>query len=165
LRRRIGIVFQDFRLLPQLTLYDNVALPLRLAGRSEEEISRDTTQLLGRMGLNVLAQARPPSLSGGQQQLAAIARAVIARPRLLIADEPTASVDEPLALRLVRLFQELNRLGTTVLIATHNERLAKRFRQPRLRLQGGLLTRETPDRSDAVDEAAGIRTGEAAEVA
>jgi cell division transport system ATP-binding protein len=165
LRRRIGIVFQDFRLLPQLTLYDNVALPLRLAGRSEEEISRDTTQLLGRMGLNVLAQARPPSLSGGQQQLAAIARAVIARPRLLIADEPTASVDEPLALRLVRLFQELNRLGTTVLIATHNERLAKRFRQPRLRLQGGLLTRETPDRSDAVDEAAGIRTGEAVEVA
>jgi cell division transport system ATP-binding protein len=166
LRRRIGIVFQDFRLLPELTLYDNVALPLRLAGRSEEEIGRDTTQLLGRMGLNVLAQARPPSLSGGQQQLAAIARAVIARPRLLIADEPTASVDEPLALRLIRLFQELNRLGTTVLIATHNERLAERFRHSRLRLQDGRLTRGDCRRSDGVAEPADVgRQGAAVEVA
>jgi cell division transport system ATP-binding protein len=166
LRRRIGIVFQDFRLLPELTLYDNVALPLRLAGRSEEEIGRDTTQLLGRMGLNVLAQVRPPSLSGGQQQLAAIARAVIARPRLLIADEPTASVDEPLALRLIRLFQELNRLGTTVLIATHNERLAERFRHPRLRLQDGRLTRGNCWRSDGVAEPADVgRRGAAVEVA
>ena len=142
LRRRVGVVFQDFRLLPQLTLLDNVALPLRLAGRDEEEINRDTTQMLGRMGLNVLAQARPPSLSGGQQQLVAIARAVITRPRLLIADEPTASVDESLALRLIRLFQELNRLGTTVLIATHDEQLAKRFRHPCLRLHDGRLTRD-----------------------
>ena len=166
LRRRIGIVFQDFRLLPELTLYDNVALPLRLAGRSEEEIGRVTTQLLGRMGLNVLAQARPPSLSGGQQQLAAIARAVITRPRLLIADEPTASVDEPLALRLIRLFQELNRLGTTVLIATHNEQLAERFRQPRLRLQDGRLTRGGCQRSDGVAEPADVgRRRAAAEMA
>lgn len=142
LRRRVGVVFQDFRLLPHLTLYDNVALPLRLAGRDEQEISRDTTQMLGRMGLNVLARARPPSLSGGQQQLVAIARAVIARPRLLIADEPTASVDDSLALRLIRLFQELNKLGTTVLIATHNEQLARRFRHPRLRLHDGRLSRE-----------------------
>jgi cell division transport system ATP-binding protein len=142
LRRRVGIVFQDFRLLPQLTLHDNVALPLRLAGRDEEEISRDTTQMLGRMGLNVLAGARPPSLSGGQQQLVAIARAVITRPRLLIADEPTASVDESLAVRLIRLFQELNRLGTTVLIATHNEQLAQQFGHVRLRLHDGRLMRE-----------------------
>jgi cell division transport system ATP-binding protein len=104
------------------------------------------------MGLNVLARTRPPSLSGGQQQLAAIARAVIARPRLLIADEPTASVDEPLALRLIRLFQELHRLGTTVLIATHNEQLAERFRQPRLRLQDGRLTRVGCEHSDGVAE-------------
>jgi cell division transport system ATP-binding protein len=166
LRRRIGIVFQDFRLLPELTLYDNVALPLRLAGCSEEEISRNTTQLLGRMGLNVLARSRPPSLSGGQQQLAAIARAVIARPRLLIADEPTASVDEALALRLIRLFQDLNRLGTTVLIATHNERLAERFRQPRLRLRDGRLTRDAGRRSNGTAEPADVgRRGTEVEVA
>lgn len=165
LRRRIGIVFQDFRLLSELTLYDNVALPLRLAGCGEEEISRHTTQLLGRMGLNVLARSRPPSLSGGQQQLAAIARAVITRPRLLIADEPTASVDEALALRLIRLFQELNRLGTTVLIATHNERLAERLRQPRLRLSDGRLTRDAGRLSEDFAGAANRRRGAEVEVA
>jgi cell division transport system ATP-binding protein len=142
LRRRIGIVFQDFRLLPQLSLRDNIALPLRVAGRSEEAVAGDVDRMLARIGLLPLARERPQALSGGQQQLAAIARAVISQPRLLIADEPTASVDEALALRLVRLFQELNRLSTTVIIATHNERLADRFDHPRLRLQNGLLTFE-----------------------
>lgn len=170
LRRRVGVVFQDFRLLPHLTLYDNIALPLRLAGRDEEEINRDTTQMLGRMGLNVLARARPPSLSGGQQQLVAIARAVIARPRLLIADEPTASVDDLLALRLIRLFQELNKLGTTVVIATHNEHLARRFQHPRLRLHDGRLTLEADNAPAQViqgerDRASAVRNGAATEVA
>ena len=142
LRRRIGIIFQDFGLLPQLTLFDNVALPLRIARRSEDEVRQDTMRLLAQVGLKHLVHVRPPSLSGGQQQLVAIARALIARPRLLIADEPTANVDEPLALRLVLLFEELNRMGTTVLIATHNQRLADRFAHPRLRLEGGRLTAE-----------------------
>ncbi|MBK8175864.1 MAG: ATP-binding cassette domain-containing protein [Rhodospirillales bacterium] len=139
LRRRIGIVFQDFRLLPQLTLLDNVALPMRIAGGDDATIRHDAIRLLERVGLKHLAHATPPALSGGQQQLAAIARAVIARPRLLIADEPTASVDGALAVRLILLFQEMNRLGTTVLIATHNERLADRFPHPRLRLEGGCI--------------------------
>lgn len=142
LRRRIGIVFQDFRLLPQLDVYDNIALPLRLAGGDEEAIRADVTPLLTRTGLRALAHAFPPALSGGQQQLVAIARALIVRPRLLIADEPTASVDEPLALRLIQLFQELNRVGATVLIATHNERLADRFDHARLRLEAGRVLHE-----------------------
>jgi len=144
LRRRIGIVFQDFRLLPQLSLYDNVAAPLRIAGVGEDRLRLTVLPLLARMGLEPLAQSRPAALSGGQQQLAAIARAVIVRPRLLIADEPTASVDAALSLRLIELFQELNRLGTTVLIATHNEPLAARFPHPRLRLDGGRLVAEAP---------------------
>jgi cell division transport system ATP-binding protein len=139
LRRKIGVVFQGFRLLPHLSVRDNVALPLTIAGMESERVRVDSERMLDRIGLKSLAEARPPALSGGQQQLVAIARALIVRPRLLIADEPTASVDERLALRLVSMFREMNKLGTTVLIATHNERLADYFPYPRLRLDSGSL--------------------------
>ena len=139
LRRRIGVVFQDFRLLGHLSAFDNVALPLRLAGRGEGQIRADVTEMLHWVGLAGRTDAHPAELSGGEQQRVAIARAVIARPALLLADEPTGNLDEAQALRLLALFRELNRLGTTVVVATHNEHLVARQPAPALRLDRGRL--------------------------
>jgi cell division transport system ATP-binding protein len=139
LRRRIGVVFQDFRLLDHLTTYDNVALPLRIVGARESAYRSDVMELLSWVGLADQARAYPPVLSGGEKQRAAIARAVIAKPELLLADEPTGNVDPALANRLLRLFVELNRLGTTVLIATHDTHLIQQARLPVFRLERGEL--------------------------
>jgi cell division transport system ATP-binding protein len=139
LRRRIGVVFQDFRLLSHLSAYDNVALPLRLAGKRESEYARDVRELLSWVGLGDRMTARPATLSGGEQQRVAIARAVVARPNLLIADEPTGNVDPEMGARLIRLFAELNRLGTTVLIATHDRLLVEATRGREIRLVEGRL--------------------------
>jgi cell division transport system ATP-binding protein len=139
LRRRIGVVFQEFRLLDHLTTYDNVALPLRVAGHGESSYRADVTDLLSWVGLADQARAYPPVLSGGEKQRAAIARAVIAKPELLVADEPTGNVDPVLANRLLHLFVELNRLGTTVLIATHDHSLVQRARAPVYHLEDGHL--------------------------
>jgi cell division transport system ATP-binding protein len=119
-RRRIGVVFQDFRLIRHLSAFDNVALPLRIAGTSEEEVEGPVREMLAWVGLGDRAGARPPTLSGGEQQRVAIARAVINRPELLVADEPTGNVDAEMAQRLLHLFTALNRLGTTVVVATHD---------------------------------------------
>ena len=139
LRRQIGVVFQDFRLLDHLTAFDNVALPLRIAGVKESEIRRHVTELLVWVGLENQMRSYPPELSGGEQQRIAIARAVINRPALLLADEPTGNVDDAMAKRLLHLFLELNKLGTTVVIATHNEGLIRHFGFPRLHLEKGRL--------------------------
>jgi cell division transport system ATP-binding protein len=139
LRRQIGMVFQDFRLLDHLTVFDNVALPLRLARVRDSAVRKDVGEMLDWVGLGDVADADPRTLSGGQQQRVAIARAVVARPLLLLADEPTGSVDEATGTRILRLFQELHRLGTTVLVATHNELLLERFPHPVLRLEDGQL--------------------------
>jgi len=141
LRRQIGVVFQDFRLLAHLSALDNVALPLRVAGMDESKVQEHVVELLTWVGLGDHLEARPATLSGGQQQRVAIARAVITRPRLLLADEPTGNVDDRIAVRLMHLFEELHRLGTTVLIATHNAALVERMRHPELRLDGGHLSR------------------------
>jgi cell division transport system ATP-binding protein len=139
LRRRIGVVFQDFRLLDHLSAFDNVALPLRIAGRHEGEYARDVEELLAWVGLGDRMNSIPPTLSGGEQQRIAIARAVVAKPDLLIADEPTGNVDPEIGARLIRLFAELNRLGTTVLIATHDRTLVENARAREMRLVDGRL--------------------------
>ena len=125
-RRRIGVVFQDFRLVQHLSAFDNVALPLRLSGLPESEIRKPVTDMLDWVGLEQRREAHPATLSGGEQQRVAIARAVIARPEVLVADEPTGNVDPDMALKLLRLFEALNRLGTTVVVATHDVHLLKK---------------------------------------
>jgi cell division transport system ATP-binding protein len=139
LRRRVGVVFQDFRLLDHLSAFDNVALPLRLAGKRVADYAHDVEELLSWVGLGDRMNAPPPTLSGGEQQRVAIARAVVARPDLLIADEPTGNVDPEMGARLIRLFSELNRLGTTVLIATHDRALIETTRAREMRLVDGRL--------------------------
>ncbi|CAH2600573.1 cell division protein FtsE [Rhodovastum atsumiense] len=139
LRRRIGMVFQDFRLLAHLSAYDNVALPLRIAGRPEGQIRADVLEMLRWVGLEGKAGVFPSELSGGEQQRVALARAVVPRPALLLADEPTGNLDEVQAERLIVLLKRLNRLGTTVVIATHNDGLVARHPGPSLRLERGRL--------------------------
>ena len=145
MRRRIGVVFQDFRLLDHLTALENVALPLKVSGQREDKVHRHVAELLAWVGLADQVHAHPPTLSGGQQQRVAIARAVVGRPSLLLADEPTGNVDDRIAVRLLYLFEELNKLGTTIVIATHNESLISRFSHPVLHLSGGeVRMRSTP---------------------
>ena len=139
LRRRIGIVFQDFRLVEHLSVRDNVALPLRIAGAPEREIRENVPELLGWMGLEGKLEYRPAQLSGGEQQRVAIARAIIRRPELLIADEPTGNIDDEIAMLLVRTFERINKLGTTVLIATHDVVFTQQFAHRRYHLDRGVL--------------------------
>ena len=139
LRRRIGIVFQEFRLLDHLTTFENVALPLRVAGQEEAKYRADVKELLEWVGLGDKLNVLPPILSGGEKQRAAIARALISQPQILLADEPTGNVDPPLAKRLLRLFQELHRSGTSVVIATHDINLMDQFDARRLILEEGRL--------------------------
>jgi cell division transport system ATP-binding protein len=131
IRRRFGVVFQEFRLLDHLTLYENVALPLRVLGRDEAGYRAEVFELLRWVGLFERRFSPPSVLSGGEKQRAAIARAVIGRPELLIADEPTGNVDPPLARRLLRLFVELHKSGAAVVIATHDLDLMDQYEAAR----------------------------------
>ncbi len=142
LRRRIGVVFQEFRLLDHLSAYENVSLPLRVAGDQEKRYREDVIELLRWVGLGDRLNAKPPTLSGGEKQRVAIARAVVVKPDLIIADEPTGNVDEEMGERLLRLFKELNRrLKTTILIATHDLNMVRNARADVLRLADGMVVR------------------------
>ncbi|AOX20148.1 cell division ATP-binding protein FtsE [Kozakia baliensis] len=143
LRQRIGMIHQDFRLLPDLSAFDNVALPLRLAGQAENSIQQETRDILEWLGLGAQAQARPDQLSGGERQRIAIARALVTRPALLLADEPTNALEESQAWRLLELFRDLSRNGTTVIVATHNETLLREAPAPAIILRQGALVNET----------------------
>lgn len=144
LRRRIGVVFQEFRLLDHLTAFENVALPLRVAGQKPDTYENEVIDLLRWVGLGERIDTPTPSLSGGEQQRVSIARALINKPELLIADEPTGNVDPEMGQKILRLFAELNkRVGTTILIATHDLDLIREFDAPVLRLSDGLLARDT----------------------
>ena len=143
-RRRIGVVFQDFRLVPHLSTFDNIALPLRIAGIAERELRGPVAEMLAWIGLSERADARPAMLSGGEQQRVAIARAVIGRPEILVADEPTGNVDPEMALRLLQLFSALNKLGTTVVVATHDIHLLREVEGAQMmRLDNGRLSDPT----------------------
>lgn len=144
LRRAIGVVFQDFRLLDGLTLLDNIALPRLIAGAGLEETRKEAAELVQWVGLADRIDAPPTSLSGGERQRAAIARAVIGRPRLIIADEPTGSVDDAMADRLMALFEQLNRQGAAVVLATHSTALIERFPHPTIRLGDGRAVETAP---------------------
>jgi len=141
IRRKIGTVFQDFQLLNHLSVADNVALPLKIIGESKDEIHAKVKELIGWIGLEGFADVRPSVLSGGQKQRVAIARAVINKPLLILADEPTGNLDHELSMKLMYLFRSLNKVGTTVVFATHDASLMEAFEYPTLHLRDGQLHR------------------------
>ena len=145
MRRQIGVVFQDFRLIDHLSVYQNVTLPLRIAGKREAAYRDNVIELLRWVGLGHQMDTKPETLSGGEKQRAAIARAVIARPRLIVADEPTGNVDPEMGIRLLRLLDELNKMGTTILIATHDNYIWSSFNHPRLHLENQHIQRLSPE--------------------
>jgi cell division transport system ATP-binding protein len=156
MRQRVGMVFQDFRLLGHMSAFDNVALPLRIQGRPEKEIQNNVGELLDWVGLGDYKFSLPSTMSGGQQQRVAIARAVITRPRLLLADEPTGNLDDEIGFRLMALFDQLNKMGTTVVIATHNQALIDKFGHKRMILEKGRLKIEEPRKNDLRKKLEGV---------
>jgi cell division transport system ATP-binding protein len=142
LRRRIGIVFQDFRLLPNKTVFENVAFALEVTGSSRAEIRHRVPQLLNLVGLHEHDEHLPTQLSGGEQQRVAIARALVHDPAMLIADEPTGNLDPVTSWEIIQLLIQINELGTTVLMATHNQEIVNAMRRRVLALEHGLLVRD-----------------------
>ena len=145
LRRRIGIVFQDFRLLPAKTVFENVAFALEVTGAAGSEIRRRVPMLLNLVGLHQHADHLPTQLSGGEQQRVAIARALVHDPAILIADEPTGNLDPVTSWEIIQLLIQINVLGTTVLMATHNQEIVNAMRRRVLALEDGKLVRDEPE--------------------
>ncbi len=142
LRRNIGVVFQDFRLLPSLSVYENVAFAMRVTGASKNDISRRVPEVLDQVGLGSKSNAIPSQLAGGEQQRVAIARAMVNKPMMLIADEPTGNLDPETSWNLMRLLNEINKAGTTVLVATHARDIVDVMKKRVLALEKGRLVRD-----------------------
>lgn len=143
-RQKIGIVFQDFKLLDHLTIHENVALPLKFAENQDEVGLDHVTELLEWVHLGDKLDEYPPAISGGEKQRVAIARAIINRPSILIADEPTGNVEDAMARKIISLFEQLNEVGTTVILATHNESLIEEYNYPVLRIEDHDLHLKAP---------------------
>ena len=139
LRRRLGIVFQDFKLLTRRTIYENVAFPLEVQGRKRYEVAKKVYQTLKYVGLEHKLQRYPLELSGGEQQRVAIARALVVDPLVLLADEPTGNLDAGISMEIMELFKGANARGSTVLIATHDREIIRRFPRRVITLEGGRL--------------------------
>ncbi|HHC72040.1 MAG TPA: cell division ATP-binding protein FtsE [Thiotrichales bacterium] len=140
-RRRLGVVYQEHHLLYDRNVFDNVALPLIIAGYSRREQERRVRAALDKVGLLGKEQAMPITLSGGEQQRVGIARAVVHRPRMVLADEPTGNLDPQLSAEIMRLFEDFSRIGVTVLVASHDAGLIRAMRRPVIRLHRGKLVR------------------------
>ena len=139
LRRTVGVVFQDFRLIPKMTVYDNVAFAMRVVGAREREIRERVPYVLNLVGLSSKEHRHPGELSGGEQQRLAIARALINNPSTIIADEPTGNLDPQMSFEIMSLLQEINNLGTTMLVVTHAKDLVERFNKRTIVINDGLI--------------------------
>lgn len=146
LRRRIGVVFQEFRLLDHLTAFENVALPMKVAGVNQQQYREDVRELLNWVGLGSRMDALPQTLSGGEKQRVALARALVSKPDLILADEPTGNVDPQMGEKIMKLFVELNRLGAAVIVATHDLQLVQALGKRTMQLNGGRLIEDAPMR-------------------
>jgi len=142
-RRRLGMVFQDFRLIPKMNVYDNVAFAMRVIGASSREVRKKVPIVLSLVGLSEKARCYPRELSGGEQQRVGLARALINNPAIIIADEPTGNVDPEMSFEIVEMLNEINRRGTTVLMVTHEHALVRRFRRRIIEIQNGELVADS----------------------
>ncbi len=143
LRRELGVVFQDFRLIPTMTAYENVAFAMRVTNVSAREIRRRVPYILKLVGLEDKSQVYPEQLSGGEQQRVALARALVHNPKIILADEPTGNIDPKLSMEIIELLKEINKLGTTVVVVTHDISIVNRFKERTIILRNGRVLRDT----------------------
>ena len=146
LRRKMGIVFQDFRLIDKMTVFDNVAFAMRVTGAGEKEVKKRVPYILGLVGLQDKALRRPNELSGGEQQRVSLARALVNNPSMIIADEPTGNVDPEMSFEIVELLNEINKIGTTILMVTHEHDLVEHFKRRVIEInQGKVVSDKSPE--------------------
>lgn len=143
LRRKMGIVFQDFRLIDKMTVFDNVAFAMRVIGASKRAVSRRVPYILGLVGLRDKADSRPSELSGGEQQRVSLARALVNNPKMIIADEPTGNIDPEMSYEIIDLLSEINKMGTTILVVTHEHELVSQFGRRVIEIERGRVVKDT----------------------